>query len=57
MKRCNDCRDGDHENYDEDIQLAIITEPENGRLVKRALLCGEHREAYADDGYDVVAVK
>lgn len=50
-KRCSDCRDGEHDNLDEDVKLVIVREPETGRMVKRAYLCGEHREMYSSDGY------
>jgi len=53
MKRCADCRDGEHENYDEDVRLVVIKDPETKRLVKRANMCGEHIEMYCVDGYQV----
>ena len=52
-KTCCDCRDGEHENYDDDVRLTVVRDPDTGKLVKSAYLCGEHRSAYADDGYDV----
>ncbi len=51
QRQCADCRAGEHENYDDDIMLTVIKDPDNGKLVKRAFLCWEHREAYAWDGY------
>lgn len=54
MKRCADCRDGEHENYDEDVRLVTVRDPETGNLEKRAYLCAEHREMYAVDGFDVI---
>jgi hypothetical protein len=50
---CSDCRDGEHDNYDEDIHLVIVREPDNGKMLKRAYLCGEHISMYLDDGYKV----
>ncbi len=52
-KHCSDCRDGEHANYDEDIQLTAIRNNLNGQIVKRAYLCGEHRDMYSDDEYTV----
>ena len=55
MKRCADCRDGEHENYDDDVMLVVVRDPETKNTVKRANLCNEHRGAYLDDGYEVKA--
>jgi len=49
---CADCRDGEHMNYDDDVLLTYVRRPD-GKLVKRAYLCREHRTMYADDGYEV----
>ena len=51
MKHCCDCRAGEHDNYDDDVALTTVREPDTGRLVKRAYLCGHHYTMYADDGY------
>lgn len=52
-RRCADCRDGEHINYDDDVKLVIVRDPETGRLVKRAYMCRLHRDMYEEDGYDV----
>jgi hypothetical protein len=52
-KQCASCRDGEHDNYDEDIHLVYIRDPSTKKIIKRAYLCGEHREAYLNDGYEV----
>ena len=52
MNNCSECRDGEHEDYDDDVQLVIVTDPD-GKRVKRAKLCREHREMHASDGCDV----
>lgn len=51
--QCADCRNGEHENYDDDVKLVMVRDPETGKLAKRAYLCREHRQAYEDDGYTV----
>jgi hypothetical protein len=56
MKRCNDCREGEHENYDNNVCLTVVRCPETGKVYKRAYLCEEHRVAYRDDGYRVEEV-
>jgi hypothetical protein len=52
-KRCADCRDGEHENYDDDVRLVYVKDPETGKIVRRAYICAGHRQAYHDDGYIV----
>ncbi len=51
-KQCADCRDGEHENYDDDVKLVVVKDSEN-RLVKRSNMCAEHVEMYLVDGYVV----
>lgn len=53
MKQCADCRDAEHENYDNDVVLATVKDPETAKILKRAYLCAEHREMYFDDGYQI----
>lgn len=53
-KRCNDCRDGEHENYDDRVKLVVVYDAQVGRMVKRANLCEEHREMYHNDGYRII---
>jgi hypothetical protein len=54
LRRCAECRDGDHENYDDDVRLTTVRDPDSGRIALRAYLCGEHRAARRDDGYGVI---
>lgn len=51
MRQCCDCRDGEHDNYDDDVILTTVREPDTGRLLKRGYLCESHRIMYEDDGY------
>lgn len=55
-KRCADCRNGEHDNYDDDVKLVVIRDPDTKKLVKRAYECGEHREMYATDGYELINI-
>jgi len=58
QRQCADCRDGEHDNYDDELKLVIIRDPDMpGRMVKRAYLCEHHREMYAEDGYAVVSAE
>lgn len=50
-KRCADCRNGEHENYDDNVELVVVHDPETNRIAKRANLCREHRRMYSMDGY------
>ncbi len=56
-RRCADCRNGEHPNYDNDMLLCRITDPDTGKLVKRAYLCREHRMMYHADGYRIISIK
>uniref|UniRef100_A0A6H2A427 Uncharacterized protein n=1 Tax=viral metagenome TaxID=1070528 RepID=A0A6H2A427_9ZZZZ len=51
--KCAECRNGEHEDYDNDIQLIYARDPETKKIIKRANLCGDHRQALKDDGYEV----
>lgn len=51
-KQCAECRDGEHDNYDEKVILVTVRDTD-GKLFRRANMCESHREAYADDGYNV----
>ncbi len=50
-KQCADCRDGEHENYDDNVVLVYVRDPETHKIRKRAYICKAHQEMYADDGY------
>ena len=54
-KDCAECRDGEHENYTDDVWLCVCTCPEERPY--RAWLCADHREARADDGYTVKVLR
>ena len=53
MKQCADCRDGEHDNYDDNVELVYVKEPDTGKIVKRSYMCSHHQQAYMDDGYIV----
>lgn len=51
-KQCLDCLDGEHENYDDDVVLVTVRDPDNPvRSLKRSYMCGDHRTMYLEDGY------
>lgn len=57
ITRCDDCRKGEHDNYDDNILLVIIRESGSNRFVKRAYICGEHYTMYLEDGYEITEVE
>lgn len=54
IRRCCDCRDGEHDNYNDDVVMTIIRDSDTKKFVKRGYMCGEHRQMYFDDGYEVI---
>ena len=58
IKHCADCRDGEHDNYDDDVRLVMVRDPdENNKLIKRSNMCDAHQNQYLDDGYTVKILK
>lgn len=57
MHHCYECRAGEHENYDDDVVMCIVTDPTGDdpdyRTPKRGYLCREHRAMRIEDGYTV----
>lgn len=53
-RHCCDCRDGEHDNYDDRVELVIVRNLGTGVLIKRGYLCGDHQTMYLDDGYSVI---
>lgn len=49
--RCDACLDGEHADYDADVRRVSIYE--SGMFLRRESLCAHHREALAEDGYDI----
>ena len=49
-KRCTECRKGEHENYDDNLDFVVVRDPDSGRLLGRWWLCEEHRTMYENDG-------
>lgn len=53
MKQCCECRDGEHDNIDEDVRLVVIIDPDTKKLYRRGYMCWHHRECYDMDGFRV----
>lgn len=53
-KICCDCNDGEHENYDDDVQLVAVIDPDTRKEFKKGFMCNEHREMYLSDGYRLI---
>jgi hypothetical protein len=54
--KCCECRQGEHPDYDDNIAFCDVRETD-GRLVLRGHLCGEHQQAFADDGCKITILK
>ena len=52
---CEKCRNGEHENYDDEVHMTTVRDPDTNKVDFRGMLCGEHREAFAMDGYEVLS--
>jgi hypothetical protein len=52
--QCYECRNGEHEDYDDDVVMCVITAP--GTRPRRGRLCSEHRCMLRDDGYTIKEV-
>lgn len=50
-KRCSECRDGEHDNYDDNVELCKVYD--NGKFLKKLLLCGAHQHCFLEDGYEL----
>ena len=55
-RECCDCHSGEHDNYDNDVILVVVRDPDTGYIQKRGFLCNHHREMYLTDGYTVKSI-
>ena len=54
LGHCSECRDGEHEDFCDDVRMTIIRDPDTKKLVYRGFLCSLHRDARDADGYDLI---
>ena len=52
-RECHECRDGEHDNYDDLVLMTVVRDQETGKIVGRGYLCREHRDMHEEDGHDV----
>ena len=57
QKQCADCRDGEHDNYTDDVWLVFVRDQKTKKVVKRSWMCSEHVSCYLDDGYEVEHIR
>jgi len=57
MRICKDCKNGEHDNYTEDVKLVYVRDPDTKKIIRRAYMCSWHRDIYEDDGYEVHIIK
>ena len=50
-KVCLECKEGEHDNYDDNIIKVKVIDPETGKVYRKGLMCLEHRELYLSDGF------
>jgi len=53
IKQCFQCRNGEHENYDDDVRLFVISDPDKQERTKRGYLCGQHQMMAMEDGWNI----
>ena len=49
--RCFECRAGEHEDIDDEIEMCKIINPDTGKMFKRGYLCSAHQDIFISDGY------
>lgn len=50
---CTACRDGEHDNYDDNVMFVKVINPDTNLIIQTAYLCESHRECYLDDGFEI----
>ncbi len=55
-RRCVECLDERHDDYDNKGKVVIVRNPETGQIIMRTYLCRTHREIYEARGYKVSPV-
>jgi hypothetical protein len=56
-KHCCECRDGEHDNYTEDVRLYMVREGDTNKLVKSGYLCSDHVHCLLEDGFELKECK
>jgi len=51
VRRCCECRNGEHENYDNDVKMTVVRDPDTKKLVKRGYICETHVMMYLEEGF------
>jgi hypothetical protein len=52
-KQCSACRDGEHDNFDDDTRRVTVRDPDTGNRISCAWMCAKHRSIYLDAGSDL----
>lgn len=50
---CNECWNGKHDNFDNDVHLTIIRDPVLNKIYRREYLCKKHRDMFSMDGFKI----
>ena len=51
--RCFECRNGEHEDFDDDVRMTLVRDPDTHKVYRRGYLCSEHRGVFESDGFIV----
>jgi phenylacetate-coenzyme A ligase PaaK-like adenylate-forming protein len=49
--KCFECRKGEHEDYDDDVQHYDIIDPKTNKRINCGRLCSTHVDMFLMDGY------
>lgn len=52
-RRCGECKNGEHDNYDDNVLLTKLIDPTTGEHIRSGRMCDSHREMYLQDGYQM----
>jgi len=56
MPNCIECKDGEHDNYTEDVKKYKVTEPDSNKQYRRGFICSDHVDILLTDGYELTRV-
>jgi hypothetical protein len=50
-RECFECAEGEHQNYDANVRLFKIYDPDTNKVIRSCFLCGQHQTTRLEDGY------
>jgi len=55
--QCGECKDEGHPDYDEDVRLVVVRDPDDSSYNVRVKLCLKHRKMCTADGFQLFGAK